>query len=97
MTEGCQYEYATGRKMLASYKNSILISALIMFIGMGALIFARHPALHSLAVVTVIGMFSVVCKVIAFQSRVNNFYTTFYSSPEQNKLPLQRNIALKKL
>lgn len=46
--------------MLASYKNSILISALIMFIGMGALIFARHPALHSLAVVTVIGMFSVV-------------------------------------
>lgn len=60
MTEGCQYEYATGRKMLASYKNSILISALIMFIGMGALIFARHPALHSLAVVTVIGMFSVV-------------------------------------
>ena len=60
MTEGCQYEYAFGRKMLTSYKNSILISALIMFIGMGALIFARHPALHSLAVVTVIGMFSVV-------------------------------------
>lgn len=60
MTEGCQYEYAFGRKMLASYKNSILISALIMFIGMGALIFARHPALHSLAVVTIIGMFSVV-------------------------------------
>lgn len=60
MTEGCQYEYAYGRKMLASYKNSILISALIMFIGMGALITARHPALHSLAVVTIIGMFSVV-------------------------------------
>ena len=60
MTEGCQYEYAFGRKMLASYKNSILISALIMFIGMGALIFARHPALHSLAVVNIIGMFSVV-------------------------------------
>ena len=60
MTEGCQYEYAYGRKMLASYKHSILLSALIMFIGMGALIIARHPALHSLAVVTVIGMFSVV-------------------------------------
>ena len=60
MTEGCQYEYAFGRKMLASYKNSILVSALIMFIGMGALITARHPALHSLAVVTVIGMLSVV-------------------------------------
>lgn len=60
MTEGCQHEYAYGRKMLASYKHSILLSALIMFIGMGALIVARHPALHSLAVITIIGMFSVV-------------------------------------
>lgn len=25
ITEGCQYEYAYGRKMLASYKNSIVI------------------------------------------------------------------------
>lgn len=60
MTEGCQYEYAYGRKMLASYKNSIVISALIMFIGMGVLIFAKHPALRSLGEVTVVGMFSVV-------------------------------------
>ena len=60
MTEGCQYEYAYGRKMLASYKNSIIISALIMFIGMGVLVLARHPALRSLGQVTVVGMFSVV-------------------------------------
>ena len=60
MTEGCQYEYAYQRKMLASYKNSIIISALIMFIGIGTLIFAKHPALHALAQVTIVGMFSVV-------------------------------------
>ena len=60
MTEGCQYEYAYRRKMLSSYKNSIIISALIMFIGIGALIFAKHPALHSLAEVTIVGMLSVV-------------------------------------
>ena len=60
ITEGCQYEFAYRRKMLPSYKSSIIISALIMFIGIGTLIFARHPALHSLAEVTVIGMFSVV-------------------------------------
>lgn len=66
MTEGCQYEYAYGRKMLASYKNSIIISALIMFIGIGALIFAKHPALHSLAQVTVVGMFSVVLMAYLF-------------------------------
>ena len=60
MTEGCQYEYAYGKKMLASYKSSILVSALIMFLGIGSLILARHPALRSLAEVTIIGMFSVV-------------------------------------
>lgn len=66
MTEGCQYEYAYGRKMLASYKNSIIISALIMFIGIGSLIFAKHPALHSLALVTIVGMFSVVLMAYLF-------------------------------
>ena len=60
MTEGCCYEYAYRRKMLASYKSSIIISALIMFIGIGTLILAEHPALRSLAEVTIVGMFSVV-------------------------------------
>ncbi|MBR5102482.1 MAG: MMPL family transporter, partial [Muribaculaceae bacterium] len=66
MTEGCQYEYAYGRKMLASYKHSIIISALIMFIGIGSLIFAKHPALNSLAQVTIVGMFSVVLMAYLF-------------------------------
>ncbi len=60
ITEGCLYEQRYHRPMLASYKNSIIISALIMFIGIGTLILARHPALHSLAEVTIVGMFSVV-------------------------------------
>jgi 1-acyl-sn-glycerol-3-phosphate acyltransferase len=60
ITEGLMHEYAYRRKMLASYKSSIVLSALIMFIGIGTLIFARHPALRSLAEVTVVGMFSVV-------------------------------------
>ena len=60
MTEGCISEYIHGRPVLVSYKRSIILSALIMFIGIGSLIFARHPALHSLAEITIIGMFSVV-------------------------------------
>ena len=66
MTEGCQYEFAYRKKMLASYKNSIVISALIMFIGIGTLIIAKHPALHSLAEVTIVGMFSVVLMACIF-------------------------------
>ncbi len=60
MTEGCQHEYTYRRPILESYKGSILQSALIMFIGIGTLIVAKHPAMHSLAEVTIIGMFSVV-------------------------------------
>jgi 1-acyl-sn-glycerol-3-phosphate acyltransferase len=60
MTEGLMHEYAYGRRILGSYGRSILLSALIMFVGMGALIFAGHPALRSLGEVTVTGMFSVV-------------------------------------
>lgn len=60
MTEGCQHEYSYRRPILGSYKQSILQSALIMFIGIGTLIISKHPALHSLAEVTIIGMFSVV-------------------------------------
>lgn len=60
VTEGCQHEYLYRRPILASYKSSILQSALIMFIGIGTLIVAKHPAMKSLAEVTIIGMFAVV-------------------------------------
>ena len=66
MTEGAVYEQKFQRPMLASYKHSIILSALIMFIGIGSLILARHPALHSLAEVTIVGMFSVVLMAFIF-------------------------------
>ena len=73
MTEGSMYEYAYRRKMLASYKHSIIISALIMFIGIGTLIVARHPALHSLAEVTIAGMLSVVLMAYIFPPLIFKF------------------------
>ncbi|MCL2246534.1 MAG: 1-acyl-sn-glycerol-3-phosphate acyltransferase, partial [Lentimicrobiaceae bacterium] len=60
MTEGLMYEYTYRRKLLASYKNTIALSSLIMFVGIGSLILAQHPALRSLAEITIIGMGSVV-------------------------------------
>ena len=60
ITEGLVYEYTTGRQRLQSYRRSVILSAVIMFIGIGTLILARHPALRSLAEVTIIGMGTVV-------------------------------------
>lgn len=66
MTEGLSYEFAYRKKLLVSYKNSIVVSALIMFIGIGTLLFAKHPALRSLGEVTVVGMLSVVLMAYLF-------------------------------
>ena len=68
MTEGLMYEYTYKRKILFSYKNSVALSALIMFIGIGSLIFAKHPALRSLAEVTIVGMLSVIAMAYIFPS-----------------------------
>ena len=86
MTEGSMYEYAYRKKMLASYKHSIIISALIMFIGIGTLIVARHPALHSLAEVTIAGMFSVVLMAYVFPPLI--FKWLVMSKGQYRKRPL---------
>ena len=76
MTEGCQYEYSRQRSILKSYKSSILQSGAIMFAGIGTLIVARHPAMHSLAEVTIIGMFSVVLMAYLVPPFLFNILTT---------------------
>ena len=75
MTDGLINEYAYRKKLLPSYKNSIIISALIMFIGMGALIVAKHPALHSLAEVTIVGMLTVVMMSWVIPPMIFNWLT----------------------
>ncbi len=58
--DGLMYEYAYGKKMLSSYKTGVTLSALTLFIGVGSLILAVHPAMHSLGIVAIIGMTCVV-------------------------------------
>ena len=60
ITEGLLYEYTYGKRMLKNYRNSVILSGILMFIGIGALIFAKHPAMRSLAEVAIIGMAVVV-------------------------------------
>ena len=60
ITEGLLYEYAYGKRMLKNYRNSVILSGILMFIGIGTLIFAKHPAMRSLAEVAIIGMATVV-------------------------------------
>ena len=58
--DGLLQEYKTGKKNLTSYKSSILLSAITTVVGLGVLIFAKHPALKSIATISIIGMLCVV-------------------------------------
>lgn len=58
--DGLLQEYKTGKENLASYKSSILLSAITTVVGLGVLIFAKHPALKSIALISIIGMICVV-------------------------------------
>ncbi|MBQ3617508.1 MAG: 1-acyl-sn-glycerol-3-phosphate acyltransferase [Bacteroidales bacterium] len=73
ITEGLIYEHSRGRKVLDSFKSSVAISSLIMFVGIGSLVFAQHPAMKNLGIVVVIGMFSVVAAAYIFPPMLYNF------------------------
>ncbi|MBL0308790.1 MAG: MMPL family transporter [Bacteroidetes bacterium] len=60
MTDGLVQKYREGKEVLSSHKTSIFLSAVTILIGLGALIFAQHPALRSIAMISIIGIFCVV-------------------------------------
>ncbi len=62
--DGLLQQYKTGKKNLSSFKSSIFLSAITTVAGLGILIFAKHPALKSIAFISVIGM---VCVVLISQ------------------------------
>lgn len=62
--DGLLQEYKTGKKNLSSYKSSIFLSAITTIAGLGVLIFAKHPALKSIAIISIVG---IACVVIMSQ------------------------------
>ncbi len=64
VTKGLLHEYKYGDRILPAYKTSILLSALTTMCGMGVMIFAQHPALFSIASLSIIGILSIL--VITF-------------------------------
>ncbi len=88
VTEGLIYENAYGRKMLSQFKNSIILSSSIMFIGIGMLIFAKHPAMRSLAQVTIIGMLTVVLMAYIVPPICFKWLTTHKGHPRRQPVTL---------
>ncbi len=78
-------EFKTGKKILPSFKSSIFLSALTTLIGVGVLIFAKHPALQSIAIVTILGMLGVL--IISFTISPFLFGLLALERKKKNYLP----------
>lgn len=58
--DGLLSKYRTNKTVLNSHKTAIFFSVFTVIVGMGALIFAQHPALYSISVMSILGMLVVV-------------------------------------
>ena len=60
MMRGLLFDYTYRTHEISSYKTSIFLSSATTLFGVGALFFALHPALNSIALVSVFGIIAVV-------------------------------------
>lgn len=82
--DGLQSKYRTGQRVLDSHKTAIFFAAFTMIVGMGALAFAKHPALQSISVVSILGMVIVVLVSYTIQPI---FFRFFIAGPAEKGLP----------
>lgn len=57
---GLLLEYKYGIHDISSYKVSVILSGITTLLGIGVLVFAAHPALRSIATMSIIGILSVI-------------------------------------
>lgn len=84
VTDGLLHKYKHKKNTLKSYNTAIILSALTTMVGTGVLFFAKHPAIHSVSVISVLGilcilLISMTVQPILFrlfvQKRVDNKQT----------------------
>lgn len=67
MTNALVKDYSYGTKEINTYKVSIILSVITTLLGVGVLVFAKHPALKSISVLSVIGILVTVLVVFTIQ------------------------------
>ncbi len=73
MMDSLMEKYRTGKTNIAHARSAVYLSVLTTIIGLGTLIFAKHPALHSIAVIAITGLICVVFVSQVLQPFLFNF------------------------
>lgn len=83
--DGLIQEYKNGQKTLKAHKTAIFFSAFTAIAGMGVLILAKHPALKSIAMISVIGLCVVV--LVSYTVQPFLFKTLIISQTKKGGFP----------
>lgn len=73
MMDSLMEQYRTGKNSLSSSRSAVYLSVLTTIIGLGTLVFARHPALQSIAAISILGLVCVVFISQVLQPVLFNF------------------------
>ncbi len=93
MVRGLQHDYKFEKNDISAYKVSIFLSSVTTIFGVGALFFARHPALHSIAMIALVGIVSVV--MITFVIPPFLFNALITDRTARKKFPVTARIVIK--
>nr|WP_295923598.1 trifunctional MMPL family transporter/lysophospholipid acyltransferase/class I SAM-dependent methyltransferase [uncultured Dyadobacter sp.] len=74
VTDGLLSRYKSGKDSLRSYQAAIALSATTTLIGTGVLIFAKHPAIHSISLISVLGIVCILFISFVFQPVLFDFF-----------------------
>lgn len=86
MTNGLLTEYRTGKKALSTHKTSIILSVITTILGVGVLIFAKHPALYTISLVSLIGILSAAFVAFTMQPLL---FRLFIGGPAKRPISLR--------
>ena len=73
-TDGLIQQYRTGNTSYKSYRSAIVLSGLTTIFGTGVLLFADHPAIHSIALISVVGISTILLITLFLQPYIFNFF-----------------------
>ncbi len=76
VTDGLLQKYKTKSNVLKSFKSAIVLSGITTIIGTGVLYFSKHPAIHSIAVISVVGIACIMLVTLIVQPFVFRFFIT---------------------
>ncbi|MBB77581.1 MAG: methyltransferase [Crocinitomicaceae bacterium] len=86
ITDGLIQKYKTRSSSIKSYRSAIILSGITTIIGTGSLYFAKHPAIHSIAIISIVGIACIMLVTLFVQPSIFSFF--ILNRTNQKKSPV---------